>query len=164
MRHGLLLTSVCVLAGCGLFSFKSKHTTALAQTGHWEGRLQLKILHKKPEQFIANFTLEGTAEVGELTIYSPIGTTVAQASWDGNGATLLEGSQKHQFASMDSLTEKLTGASLPLPALMAWLTNDGPMVPGWEIRAENPDAGRRLFARRVQPLPQLQLALILDPP
>ena len=108
--------------------------------------------------------LEGTADEGELTIYSPIGTTVAAASWANNGAILTEGSQKHHFESMDVLTERLTGASLPMPALMAWLNSDGPAVPGWEIRAENPDAGRRLFARRVQPLPQLQLSLIMDPP
>ena len=136
----------------------------MAQTGHWEGRLQLKILAKKTEQFSANFMLEGTAEEGELTIYSPIGTTVAVASWDPNGASLAEGSQKNRFESMDLLTEQLTGASLPLPALMAWLNSDGPAVEGWEIRAENPAAGRRLFARRVQPWPQLQLTLIIDPP
>ena len=164
MRHGWLLALVCLLTSCGLFSSKTKTVSPLAQTGHWEGRLQLKILNKKPEQFSATFMLEGTAEEGELTIYSPIGTTVALASWNPQGATLTEGSQKHSFTSMDSLTEKLTGASLPLPSLMAWLNNDGPAVSGWEIRAESPTSGRRLFARRLQPLPQLQLALILDPP
>ena len=163
MRHAWLLACLCLLTSCGLFSFKTKTVSPLTQTGHWEGRLQLKILNKKPEQFSATFMLEGTAEQGELTIYSPIGTTVAQAAWDQEGATLTEGSQKQTFSSMDSLTEKLTGASLPLPSLMAWLNNDGPAVAGWEIRAENPASGRRLFARRLQPLPQLQLALILDP-
>ena len=163
LTGSLLLASTCLLTSCSIFSSKSKHTV-LAQNGHWEGRLQLKILQKKPEQFSANFTLEGTAQQGELTIYSPIGTTVAVASWDAAGATLTEGSQKHAFESMDALTERLTGASLPLPPLMAWLNSDGPAVVGWEIRSENPQAGRRLFAKRMQPLPQLHLTLILDPP
>lgn len=153
----------CVLTGCGLFSFKSNHT-ALAQTGNWEGRLNLKILSKPPEQFSANFTLQGSSQLGELTIYTPIGTTLAEANWDTNGATLSEGSQKQYFASMDALTRHVTGASLPLPALMTWLNNDGDLISGWEIRSENLSSGRRLFARRVNPLPQLQLTLILNPP
>jgi hypothetical protein len=57
----LLAAMCCVLTSCGLFSTKSKHT-ALAQTGNWEGRLHLKTLSKPPEQFSANFNLQGTAD------------------------------------------------------------------------------------------------------
>jgi outer membrane lipoprotein LolB len=159
----LLATMCCVLTACGLFSTKSKHT-ALAQTGNWEGRLNLKTLTKPPEQFSANFTLQGTAALGELTIYTPIGTTLAVASWNADGAVLEEGSQKQKFASMETLTKHVTGASLPLTSLMSWLNSDGENIPGWEIRSENQPGGRRLFAKRVSPMPQLQLTLILDPP
>ena len=153
----------CALAGCGVFPIKSKHT-ALAQTGHWEGRLNLKILTKPPEQFSANFSLQGTPALGELTVYTPIGTTLAEASWDSKGAILSEGSNKRYFVSMDALTQHVTGASLPLQNLMSWLNTDGPALEGWEIRSENQPGGRRLFAKRVSPLPQLQLILLLDPP
>ena len=108
----------CALAGCGVFPIKSKHT-ALAQTGHWEGRLNLKILTKPPEQFSANFSLQGTPALGELTVYTPIGTTLAEASWDSKGAILSEGSNKRYFVSMDALTQHVTGASLPLQNLMS---------------------------------------------
>jgi outer membrane biogenesis lipoprotein LolB len=86
------------------------------------------------------------------------------ASWDSGGAVLSEGSNKQQFVSMDALTQHVTGASLPLQNLMSWLNTDGPPLEGWEIRSENQPGGRRLFAKRVSPLPQLQLTLVLDPP
>ena len=160
----LLSALLCfAVAGCGVFSFKNKNT-ALAQTGNWEGRLNLKILSKPPEQFSANFTLQGTPALGELTVYSPIGTTLAVASWDSNGAVLSEGSNKQSFASMDALTKHVTGASLPLQSLMSWLNSDGATLDGWEVRSEDQPGGRRLFAKRLTPLPQLQLTLVLDPP
>jgi len=162
--HWLLPVLLCLaLVGCSIFSFKTKNP-ALAQMGNWEGRLSLKILSKPPEQFSANFSLQGTSAQGELTIFSPIGTTLAVASWNDQGAVLEEGSKKQTFASMEALTRQVTGASLPLQNLMSWLNTDGPPLEGWEIRSENQPGGRRLFAKRVSPLPQLQLTLVLDPP
>ena len=99
-----------------------------------------------------------------MTIYSPIGTTLAVASWNADGATLSEGSKKQSFASMEALTRAVTGANLPMSTLMTWLNADGESLNGWEIRSETPASGRRLFAKRISPLPELQLTLILDPP
>lgn len=157
-----LCTSVLLLSGCGLFSNKSK-STELAQQGQWEGRLQLRILQDKPEQFSFTFDLQGTAENGELTIYSPLGSTVAVASWTPNSAVLTEGNKQKHFASMEDLTQQLTGAALPLPTLMAWLNRDGPSLDGWQIKAENLPRSRRIFAQRSSPLPKLHLTLLLDP-
>lgn len=153
-----------LLSGCGLL-FNKANLTDLAQQGHWEGRLQLRILQDKPEQFSFNFDLQGDAEKGELTIYSPLGSTVAVASWSPSGAILTEGNKQNHFASMEDLTQQLTGAALPLPTLMAWLTRDGPALEGWQIKSENlPKRSRRIFAQRMSPLPKLQLTLLLDPP
>ena len=163
LTAGLLIASICLLSGCSVFSTKKKNTL-LAQNGHWDGRLNLRILQQPPEQFSATFTLEGTADTGELTIYTPIGTTVAVANWNADGATLTEGSKQQSFASMETLTRAVTGANLPLPALMSWLDHDGETINGWELRSENPASGRQIFAKRISPLPQLQLTLILDPP
>lgn len=160
----LLCTTFLLLSGCSLFSNKAK-LTQLAQQGHWEGRLQLRILQDKPEQFSFNFDLQGSAENGELTIYSPLGSTVAVASWTPSGAVLTEGNKQNHFASTEDLTLQLTGAALPLPTLMAWLTRDGPALEGWQIKSETlPKRSRRIFAQRSTPLPQLQLTLLLDPP
>jgi len=92
----LLCTTFLLLSGCSLFSNKAK-LTQLAQQGHWEGRLQLRILQDKPEQFSFNFDLQGSAENGELTIYSPLGSTVAVASWTPSGAVLTEGNIAKPF-------------------------------------------------------------------
>jgi hypothetical protein len=51
-----------------------------------------------------------------------------------------------------------------LPQLLIWLDRAGPAVAGWQIKAEVLKNGRRVLAERQQPLPALQLTLLLDPP
>jgi outer membrane lipoprotein LolB len=136
----------------------------LKQMGHWQGRLSLRVLQPQPEQFSANFELHGSAETGELSIISPLGTTLAVARWTPHNAQLLQGQKVQDYASMEALTQQLTGAALPLQALLAWLDTDGPPLPGWQLTSESPATGRRVFARREAPLPALQLTLLLDPP
>ncbi|NBX61414.1 MAG: hypothetical protein EBT67_03110 [Betaproteobacteria bacterium] len=159
----VLLSLALLLSGCSLFFNKAK-VSPIAKQGHWEGRLQLRILQEKPEQFSFNFDLQGTADTGELTIYSPLGSTVAVATWSPNGAELTEGNKQTHFESMEDLTMRLTGAALPLPTLMAWLNSDGPALDGWQIKSETVRASRRIYAQRFQPTPPLQLTLLLDPP
>jgi outer membrane lipoprotein LolB len=136
----------------------------LKQMGHWQGRLSLRVLQPQPEQFSANFELHGSAETGELSIISPLGTTLAVARWTPHNAQLLQGQKVQDYASMEALTQQLTGAALPLQALLAWLDTDGPPLPGWQLTSESPATGRRVFAKRETPLPALQLTLLLDPP
>ena len=136
----------------------------LKQMGHWQGRLSLRVLQPQPEQFSANFDLHGSAETGELSIISPLGTTLAVARWTPHNAQLLQGQKVQDYASMEALTQQLTGAALPLQALLAWLDTDGPPLPGWQLTSESPATGRRVFAKREAPLPALQLTLLLDPP
>jgi outer membrane lipoprotein LolB len=136
----------------------------LKQMGHWQGRLSLRVLQPQPEQFSANFELHGSAETGELSIISPLGTTLAVARWTPHNAQLLQGQKVQDYASMEALTQQLTGAALPLQALLAWLDTDGPPLPGWHLTSESPSTGRRVFAKREAPLPALQLTLLLDPP
>ena len=129
----------------------------LKQMGHWQGRLSLRVLQPQPEQFSANFELHGSAETGELSIISPLGTTLAVARWTPHNAQLLQGQKVQDYASMEALTQQLTGAALPLQALLAWLDTDGPPLPGWQLTSESPATGRRVFAKREAPLPALQL-------
>ena len=136
----------------------------LKQMGHWQGRLSLRVLQPQPEQFSANFELHGSAETGELSIISPLGTTLAVARWTPHNAQLLQGQKVQDYASMEALTQQLTGAALPLQALLGWLDTDGPPLPGWQMTSESPATGRRVFAKREAPLPALQLTLLLDPP
>ena len=131
--------------------------------GHWQGRLTLRVDTNPPEQFSTAFEMTGHAEQGELTLLSPLGTTFARVRWNPTGASMQQGSETQQFASMDMLTQRLTGAPLPLPALMGWLDRAGPPVSGWRISEQAMKSGRRVLAERQQPLPALQLTLLLDP-
>lgn len=150
-----------MLSGCGHFSSPVKNNPLSAPT-HWEGRLQVRVLLANPELFSANFELQGSPQRGELIIYSPIGTTLAVASWSEREALLKQGSSEKHFASMEELTMQLTGSQLPLQLLMSWLDTDGQSIKGWDIRSENAPAGRRIYAQRNQPLPPLQLTLLIN--
>ena len=57
---------------------------------------------------------------------------------------------------------QLTGSQLPLQLLMSWLDTDGQSIKGWDISSENVPAGRRIYAQRNQPLPPLQLTLLIN--
>ena len=153
------------LTSCAMFSkpTPTAQQATLKQTGHWQGRISLRVLQPNPEHFSANFELYGSAETGELSIMSPLGTTLAVARWTPHNAQLLQGQKVQDFASVEALTLQLTGAALPLPALLAWLDVDGPALPGWQLNAESPASGRRVYAQRESPLPALQLTLLLDP-
>ena len=131
--------------------------------GHWEGRLTLRVAKNPPEQFSTAFEMTGRPEQGQLSLLSPLGTTLAMVRWNAQGASLQQGTDVQNFSSMDELTLRLTGAALPLPQLMAWLDRTGPPVNGWQINAQALPSGRRVMADRQQPLPALQLTVLLDP-
>jgi len=153
-----------VLTACGTVPrHVAVDTTNPEAIGHWEGRLTLRIEKNPPEQFSTSFEMTGRPEQGQLSLLSPLGTTMAMVRWNPQGANLLQGSEVQSFASMDELTLRLTGAALPLPQLMAWLDRTGPPVNGWQINAQALKSGRRVMAERQQPMPALQLTVLLDP-
>jgi outer membrane lipoprotein LolB len=170
----MLCIKQCWLAfGCALLVLLTSCSTAPRHVavdptnpeaiGHWEGRLNLRIANNPPEQFSTAFEMTGRPEKGQLSLLSPLGTTLAMVRWNPQGASLQQGSDVQNFVSMDELTLRLTGAALPLPQLMAWLDRAGPPVNGWQINAQALPSGRRVMADRLQPLPALQLTVLLDP-
>jgi outer membrane lipoprotein LolB len=162
--HALGCALIVLLTAC---SHAPRHVavdpTNPEAIGHWEGRLTLRVEKNPPEQFSTAFEMTGRPEQGQLSLLSPLGTTLAMVRWNPQGASLQQGSDLQNFASMDELTLRLTGAALPLPQLMAWLDRTGPPVNGWNIQAEMLKSGRRVLAQRHQPLPTLQLTVLLDP-
>lgn len=151
------------LPACALFPSPPQQAT-LKTTGQWEGRLSLKVLQQPPEQFSVNFKLNGLPQAGELHLYSALGNTLAVARWTPQHAQMQQGQDVQTFESMEALTKTITGAALPVPALMAWLDQDGPELAGWSFKSESTAGGRRIYAQRQFPLPALQLTLLLDPP
>jgi outer membrane lipoprotein LolB len=160
--HGLGCVLLALLAACS-HAPRAEMDQSGMPVGHWQGRMTLRVDKSPPEQFSTAFEMTGHAGQGELTLLSPLGITLALVRWNPAGASLQQGADTQQFVSMDMLTQRLTGAPLPLPALMAWLDNAGPPVTGWKISAQAMKSGRRVLAERQQPLPTLQLTLLLDP-
>lgn len=127
------------------------------------GRLALSIQEQPGESFSAAFELRGHARAGELTLTDPLGGTIAVLSWQPGRAILRRpGAAPQGYASIEAMLEQATGAALPLAALFDWLDGKATPVPGWEPDLAQLGEGR-LRARRLQPPPQADLRIVLDP-
>ena len=127
----------------------------------WSGRLALQVQSEPPQQWFANFELQGTAEQGELLLLSPIGTTLAKLSWTPTTARLEQAGQSVKSNSLSSLSERLTGTALPVTALFEWLAGKAADVPGWQVDLTTHREGR-LTARKNAPAPEAVLRILLD--
>jgi outer membrane lipoprotein LolB len=68
------------------------------------------------------FELHGNAERGRLVLTSPLGTTIARASWQPGAAEVDTGNGRvERHASLDAMAQALLGEPLPLAALVDWL-------------------------------------------
>jgi outer membrane lipoprotein LolB len=113
------------------------------------------------QSFSASFELKGSAEAGELTLFNPLGGTLARLVWQPGSAALHANGEVRLFGSLDALVAQATGAPLPLAALFDWLHGSNTPVPGWQANLARLDDGR-LTAVRNQPEPTATLRLVLD--
>ena len=127
----------------------------------WQGRLALKV-HSTPVQaFSADFELQGNAEAGTLSFFTPLGSTAARLQWSAAGAQLQTTGEPQYFASLDALTLHTTGATLPIHSLFAWLRGQEPPTPGWQADLLELTNGR-LSAQRLAPEVPADLKIILQ--
>lgn len=155
-RWALVTTLLAGLIGC------ATPPPSAPQDHFWSGRLALSVAAEPPQSMSAAFELRGDAREGELTLLSPLGQTMAVARWSPAGATLQQGERTLIYAHMDELTEQLTGAALPLPALFQWLRGLATEVPGWSADLSGHSDGR-ILAHRLTPLPRAELRIRLQP-
>ncbi len=162
LRVGTLLFATVLIAAC------ASNTRAISpndtQSRSWTGRLGLQVEagDTQPAQsFSASFELAGTAQVGQLVLLSPLGSTLAGLSWQPGEALLREGQQVSRFQTLDELSEKAVGTALPIAALFDWLQGKDTLVAGWQVDVTQ--LPRRLILQRLSPLPQAQLRLVIDP-
>lgn len=127
---------------------------------HWSGRLALQIEGAKPQSFSVLFELRGTDRLGELTLMSPLGSTVAQLNWKDGYAELMTDQGARQSDSIERLVEEATGTPLPVTALFEWLKGHAIAVPGWDVDTTGVSDGR-LLARRHTPTPAATLRIAL---
>jgi outer membrane lipoprotein LolB len=157
VRWLLALLAILLAAGCAA----PPRTAAPGDTGPWSGRLALQVEDNQSQSFAAGFELKGTAQAGELALFSPIGGTLAVLAWSPGSATLRANGQNREFESLDALVTHVIGAAIPVAALFDWLRGIATQAAGW--RADLSLLGQgRLRAQRLEPQPQADLRVVLD--
>ncbi len=129
----LLLFTIIFIAGCASTS------GALSQKDQsesfWQGRLSIKV-HSTPVQaFAADFELQGNAETGTLSFFTPLGSTAARLQWSAAGAQLQTTGDPQDFAE--------------------------PPTPGWRVDLRELANGR-IQAQRLVPEVPVDLKIILQ--
>ena len=88
------------------------------------GRLSVRVdaAGSQPVQTLsAAFELQGDGDSGELRLNSPLGTRVASARWTPGSAVLASGDGEQRFATLDDLSRRALGETVPLAAFPDWL-------------------------------------------
>ncbi|MGV3572531.1 MAG: lipoprotein insertase outer membrane protein LolB [Ramlibacter sp.] len=127
----------------------------------WTGRLALSVQANPPQAFSAGFELKGAPATGELTLFNPLGGTLAVLAWTPGAATLKSSDGVRQFASVEALASEVTGAELPVAALFDWLAGKATQVAGWQADVSGVASGR-LRAQRSTPAPAADLRIAFD--
>ena len=136
-------------------------TNLQAQLPEWQGRISVQVLGDAPSSMSASFSLRGNASNGELDLYSPLGTTLGALQWTPQLVQLSDGGKHQYFNSLAELTEKTTGAALPVGAIFAWLQGREVQANGWQADLSAVSQGT-LTARRTDPAPEVTLRIKLD--
>ena len=151
------------LAGCAMPSRTDKpFNTEQTNSPEWQGRISVQVLGAPPSSMNASFSLRGDAKNGELDLYSPLGTTLGALQWTPRLVQLSDGGKHQYFSSLAELTEKATGAALPVDALFDWLQGRDVQATGWQADLSAVSQGA-LTARRTSPAPEVTLRIKLDP-
>ncbi len=153
------LITILLIAGCA--SGAGVRAPFDTESNQWSGRLALNVASEPPQSFSAGFSLSGNAEAGELSLSSPLGSTLALMQWQPGQALLRQGEQTRQFDSVEALAAAATGAPIPVRALFAWLRGQPEDVAGWHADLSQLQAGR-VNAQRQMPLPTAELRIVLD--
>lgn len=155
----IVALAVCLVAGCAI---KPRTSIALDPTSpHWQGRLWVKIRSVPAQAFSADFELQGTPQIGELSFTSPLGNTLARLQWGPSGAQLQTGRTTEHFESLDALTLRSTGTALPIVSLFSWLQGNNLATPGWEADLQSLPQGR-LHAKRLGSDAPAEFQIVLD--
>jgi outer membrane lipoprotein LolB len=154
----LAACSMVALAGCAT---PPRTAPADPAVQAWGGRLALQVEGDERQSFAAAFELKGDASTGELSLYGPLGGTLALLSWSPGSARLRTNGQARDFPSMDALVAHATGAAIPVAALFDWLRGIDTPVAGWTADLSQLPQGR-LRAQRVEPAPPADLRVALE--
>ena len=156
--------------------------------GHvYSGRLAVRTdaAPNRPARSVTGqFELSGNASNGQLILTSPIGTTVARASWSDPVGALGEPSKIEleadgsttQYATLGEMMQRAIGEQVPLPAMFDWLSGhpwpaaqsrqgaDGGSFDqlGWQVDISRLASAQLIDAQRAMPAPVLHVRVKLD--
>lgn len=155
-----VLAASLLIAGCAV---PTRIPTAnQSEISFWRGRLAVRVESDQPQSIAAGFELTGNALAGDLTLYTPLGTTAAALSWSSHTALMRTNGDVRHFESLDALIKQALGTEIPVVALFAWLAGDNMAVAGWTADLTQHASGR-ITARRTAPAPLAELRLVLEP-
>ena len=158
-----LITTMLFIAGCAhkIDSTGINHIQKEAETAFWAGRISMQVQSDPVQAFFAGFELKGQADIGELTLISPLGSILGVMRWTPTEATLDQGGNIQRFATTNELLAQATGAAVPISALFDWLGGKNTTAPGWTADLSQRVNGR-ITAQRTEPSPQANLRIVLD--
>ena len=154
-----MLVALVLLAGCA--NPPRAANQAAPALAHWSGRLALRVEADQQQSFSAGFELKGNAQAGELSLYSPLGATLAQLVWAPGDARLRWDGKERSFDSLAALTLHATGTELPVASMFQWLAGENAEAAGWQADLREL-SNRRLVARRSTPPPAVEMRLVLE--
>lgn len=158
-RRWLAVAPIWVLAACA--QVPRSPTASPVVRDQWSGRLALRVATEPVQSFFAAFDLRGNAQSGELSLYSPLGSTIARMQWAPGMAQLTWNGQQRNFDSVGALTREATGTELPITSLFAWLAGEDDEAEGWSADLGHLADGK-LVAERTHPGPPVTMRLMLD--
>ena len=158
-----LITAMLFIAGCAhkIEATGTNNIKKEAETAFWAGRISMQVQSDPVQAFFAGFELKGQADIGELTLISPLGSILGVMRWTPTEATLDQGGSIQRFATTNELLAQATGAAVPISALFDWLGGKNTTAPGWTADLSQRVNGR-ITAQRTEPSPQANLRIVLD--
>jgi outer membrane lipoprotein LolB len=137
----------------------------VAEASVWRGRLAVRVEADPPkaqaQALTAGFELSGNAQAGELTLFTPLGSTAAALSWTSSAAIMRSNGEVRHFESLAALIRSAVGTEVPVAALFTWLHDENITAAGWSADLSQYASGR-ITARRLQPAPVAELTLLLE--
>lgn len=167
--------TINVITGCALnradigmtgTEISASSSSITPHRSSYQGRLSLRIASETQQSLYGAFGISGDAHTGELSLNSPLGNTVATLTWTPQTALLISNNITTTYPSTEALITTVTGTALPLPALFDWLAGISTPIEGWEVDLSNMQNSdnRRLIAKRISPLPTVELRIALEQP
>ncbi|MBV8680037.1 MAG: outer membrane lipoprotein LolB [Aquitalea sp.] len=116
-----MLAGSLLLAGCASeMQFRPTAVTATTQDKPFNvsGRIAVNMDGKGS---VGQFDWNHSPERDQLSVNSPLGTTVAQLQRDASGVSLQADGKRWQAADVEALTSDVLGWTLPLGNLVWWI-------------------------------------------